>query len=101
MTEADRLSTGQTDLYHLRYESIGRTGAFVKKAGTVIAATMVMVYNVQEDEDSDEKTTFMEDLKEQFTGFFGAVKDSISAMFGSIMTEMFELIKGKGWKIQK
>lgn len=136
-----------------------RTGFFIKKAGTVIAATMVIlwvfinipygakpentllgksataiapifkpagfddwrpvaalipgtiakeavigslgqVYNVQEDDNSDDKTTFGEDLKEQFTGFFGAVKDSISAMFGSIVPGVFE-IENEATPLQK
>ncbi|BCD68700.1 ferrous iron transport protein B [Nitratiruptor sp. YY09-18] len=128
-----------------------RTGAFVKKAGTVIAATMVLlwvvinipygakpqdtilgkaavaiapvfkpagfddwrpvaalipgtiakeavigalgqVYDVQEEAEGEDKaTTFNEDIKEQITGFFIAVKDSIRAMFTSIVPGVFEI----------
>ena len=59
-------------------------------AKEVVVSTMMQVYDVEEDEESAESTTFFQDLGQILTSFFGAVWDTIRSIPLIIGIDVFD-----------
>ena len=61
-------------------------------AKEVVVGALHQSLSVEEETDENQqKTTFLQDTKDQIVGFFGAIVDSLKSMFGSLSQSTFEL----------